>query len=65
MEDKLLIKQAKKSIFELIIGIKIAIKLKGIIKSRSKFSGILFPNKIPVKLEICQVKNRVIPEPNR
>ena len=58
-------KQAVISYFFLIDGTIIAIKLKGIINSKFKCSGINFPNAIPTNEETCQVRNKVTPEPKR
>ena len=50
---------------DLIIGIIIAIKVRGIINCKSKNCGNSPPNKTPVKVEICHDKNNVIPVPKR
>ena len=50
---------------DLIIGVIIAIKVRGIINCKSKNCGKSPPNKTPVKVEICQDKNNVIPVPKR
>ena len=50
---------------ELIIGIKIAINVRGIISCNSKNSGKLPPNNTPARVEICQDINRVKPVPKR
>ena len=50
---------------DLIIGIIIAMKVRGIINCKSKNCGKFPPNKTPIKVEICQEKNKVIPVPRR
>ena len=50
---------------EFIIGTIIARNVKGIINFKSKNCGKLPPNKIPVKVAICQEKNKVNPVPKR
>ena len=50
---------------DLIIGTIIAMKVSGIINCKSKNCGKSPLNKTPVKVEICQEKNKVIPVPRR
>ena len=55
----------KKVEIDLIIGTIIAIKVRGIINCKSKNCGKSPPTKTPIKVEICQDKNNVIPVPKR
>ena len=45
---------------DFIIGMTIAINVKGIINCKSKNSGRSPPKKIPVRVDNCHDKNRVI-----
>lgn len=50
---------------DFIMGMIMAINVSGIINCKSKNSGRSPPNKIPVKVDNCHDKNRVMPVPNK
>ena len=63
--DILELKAAQKIEIEFIIGMTIAINVRGIINCKSRNWGKFPPIMIPDKVAICQVINNVNPVPKR